>query len=341
MLAIDASSDYTPRLRVDIRNSAFYNNRMSRAYNQPTAKSINDTLFISNCTFADNSLGAAIVTIMGTSVLTNNIFHNPEMDSQIWIPSNSSSGASHTTLIHNNIHRGLGGVYNTSSAYPLIWGPDNTNYDPLFSYEGNRPYTLSSLSPLIDTGWQYASGLAQPGYDAGGNERLWDGDGDGIAVIDIGAYEYQPLFSPQNLAAELWQNQLLLSWEMPVSDRGLSGYRVFRDHLPYAVVSGAGNTYFREHLSQADTLVYQVAALYGNVESALSDSVVVIVFTTDNADDLAPAVTKLSIGPNPFSDIAVIRYTLPKASKVDLKIYNLRGQLVRNLESGTKNPGEH
>jgi hypothetical protein len=264
------------------------------------------------------------------------------MSTQLWITNSLVSGVpSHTTLHNNNILGGTGGVSNSSPQDNLVWGDNNTSYDPLFSLEGNRPYTLSMYSPLIDTGMQPASGLAAPDLDAGGNERLWDGDGDGVAIIDVGAYEYQPLYIPQNLSASIWQGQVLLNWEMPASDRGLSGYRVYRDHLPHADIHGEGSSYFREQISEADTLVYEVAALYGSVESAKSDSVVVVFTPVDISDALAPAVPGLAINPNPFSAKTQIHYSLPKQLKVELSVYNLRGQKVRSLETEIKSSGEH
>jgi len=340
LLQIAPYDNYGTRLRIDIKNSAFYDNYQALPAQMGMVRSLNDTLFISNCTFAGNSGGSSTLAVQGTSVLTNNIFHNPAMSTQILIPNYISSGInSHTTLRHNNILGGASGVYNSTPANPLIWGEGNTDHDPMFSMQGNRPYTLSNLSPLIDSGWQPA--LAEPGYDAGGNERLWDGDGDGIAVIDKGAYEYQPIWSPINLSAELWNSQVLLSWEMPDPPRGLSGYRVYCNHQPHADLDGADHSWFRERITVADTLVYQVAALYGNVESALSDSVVVIVSNVQSSDELAPMLPTLNVGPNPFTDLAVIRYTPPKAAKVELSIYNLRGQKVRSLEGEHRSAGEH
>jgi len=339
LFQISPYDSYGTRLRIEIKNSAFYDNYQAKYSQMANTRSLNDTLFISNCTFAGNSGGSSTIAVQGTSVLTNNIFHNPAMNTQIWIPNYISSGInSHTTLRYNNILGGASGVSNSTSVNPLIWGEGNTAYDPLFSYEGNRPYTLSPESPLIDSGWQAA--FSEPGLDAGGNERLWDGDGDGLAIIDQGAYEYQPVYSPVNLSAELWNGQLVLSWDMTGIPRGLTGYRVYRNNNPHADIEGAQSTWFRERITQPDTLVYRVAALYGNVESTLSDSVVVIVTAVDNSDDLAPGLPTLSVGPNPFTDLAVIRYTLPRDAKVELKIYNLRGQLVRVLDSGIKTAGE-
>jgi hypothetical protein len=261
------------------------------------------------------------------------------MITQLAIPIFNSSGIySHTTLSHNNILGGSSGVYNASSQNPLIWGEGNTDEDPLFSYTGNRPYSLSVLSPLIDSGWQPASGLALDTLDAGGNERLWDGDGDGISIIDKGAYEYQYLSSPTNLSAQLWQNTVELSWEMPGLGRALSGYRIFRNNAPHADVWGADNLCFREQLTASDTLQYRVAALYGNLESAPSDSVVVVYTAVSTEDDVVIPQTGFRISPNPFSGQTNLTVELSASDRTEpittarIVIYNLRGQIVRSLE---------
>ena len=302
-------------------------------------RSLNDTLFIENCTFAGNSGGGPVLYVQGTSVLRNNVFHNPAMNTQLAIPNFNSSGIySHTTLSHNNILGGSSGVYNASSQNPLIWGEGNTDEDPLFSYTGNRPYSLSALSPLIDSGWQPASGFALEALDAGGNQRLWDGDGDGITIIDKGAYEYQYFSPPTNLSAQLWQNTVELSWEMPGLGRALSGYRIFRNNAPHADVWGADNLYFREQLTASDTLQYRVAALYGNLESAPSDSVVVVYTAVSTEDEVLMPQTGFSVSPNPFSGSTTLTVELSASDRTEpittarIVIYNLRGQLVRAIE---------
>jgi len=57
-------------------------------------------------------------------------------------------------------------------------------------------------------------------------------------------------------------------------------------------------------------------------------------------DQLVPPAMPVSIYPNPFMGETSIRYHLDKTSPVSVKVYNLRGQLVRTLYTGTQGKGE-
>ena len=332
MFQIYPFDNYGTRLRIELKNSAFYDNHQGTLNHMGMARSLNDTLFISNCSFAGNTGGSSTIAVQGTSVLTNNVFYNPDMNTQILIPNYISSGIfSSATLINNNILGGSSGVYNQTAQNPVTWGPGNTSHEPLFTAEGNRPYTLSPISPLIDAGWQLSSVIDQA-VDAGGNERYWDGDGDGLTVIDVGAYEYQPMYAPLNLIAEAWQQQISLSWQMPLMDRGLSGFRIYRKGEAYAELPDPSLRYFRDFSAVNDTLSYYIVALYGSVESAASNSVSVVISGVDNQDELSSVTpSQISISPNPFKTSANIELSLSKSAKTQVNIYNIRGQKVRTL----------
>jgi len=71
----------------------------------------------------------------------------------------------------------------------LIWGPGNRDADPLFVDPAIGDLHLKPGSPCIDTGdptFQPPPGAT----DIDRQKRVWDGDRNGIAVVDIGADEF-------------------------------------------------------------------------------------------------------------------------------------------------------
>jgi uncharacterized repeat protein (TIGR02543 family) len=64
------------------------------------------------------------------------------------------------------------------------------NADPLFADAANNNYRLRAGSPCIDRG---SNALATIQFDLDGKARVIDGDGDGTATVDMGAYESAPL----------------------------------------------------------------------------------------------------------------------------------------------------
>jgi type IX secretion system substrate protein len=63
----------------------------------------------------------------------------------------------------------------------------NIFFDPMFVDPENGDYSLQPNSKAIDAGFN-SEFLSELDFD--GNARLWDGNGDGIAIVDIGAYEF-------------------------------------------------------------------------------------------------------------------------------------------------------
>lgn len=73
-------------------------------------------------------------------------------------------------------------------------------------------------------------------------------------------------------------------------------------------------------------------------ESGASEAVVAVPTSASlTAEDLA--AIEPGAGPNPFSGRTVIRYGLPEAAEVDLRVFDLQGRLVAVLQSGSRPAG--
>ena len=96
---------------------------------------------------------------------------------------------SSVTISYCDIEGGIDAVHAWVGS-TCFWLDGNIDEDPLFAGTGEHPFTLSGLSPCIDTGTPDTTGLNLPPWDLINNERIWDGDENGTTIIDMGAYEF-------------------------------------------------------------------------------------------------------------------------------------------------------
>ena len=145
---------------------------------------------IHNCTFYSNGAvgggagGAIFVAGSGNVTISNSIlWGNQGPAHEIDVYDNGS------TCTLNNCCIDTGG-FAFGGAGSII-GYDCIYDDPLFVDASGGDFRLQSTSPCIDTG---DNTLVPSGVDGDldGSKRIMDGNSDGTATVDIGAYEYQP-----------------------------------------------------------------------------------------------------------------------------------------------------
>jgi hypothetical protein len=171
-----------------------------------------DELNLYNCVIANNTS-----TKWGGGIFTqSDPVHTKLVNTIVWGNSpnqvylgGASPGPNDITVEHSNIQGGQAGIIVSSSnvtGNPVIWNSGNLNVTPEFV--SNTDFALQSNSPLIDAGTN-AGSLRE--VDGGGDKRIHDGENDGNATVDIGAYEFGTI-SSESVALGLNAEEKIWLW---------------------------------------------------------------------------------------------------------------------------------
>ncbi|HPR18438.1 MAG TPA: FlgD immunoglobulin-like domain containing protein [Candidatus Cloacimonadota bacterium] len=208
----------------------------------------------------------------------------------------------------------------------------NIEDDPLFLDPVNGNYHLSGNSPCIDTGLEDITPFNLPVYDLDFNDRIWDGDNNGIARIDMGCYEY--LSQPAMGGIEGYITQDYITNFLPFTEIDVSGTLAFPDTNGYYEMKLFPGTYelnadleFYEEVSIPNITV--IAGEYTQVDFEMISLLDVQKHEIPASSSL---ISHLSNYPNPFNPETKISFSVTQSSAfATIEIFNIKGQKVKTL----------
>ena len=178
----------------------------------------NDTLnFFNNIVYNNSSNGAAIALGQGGTINIKNSIISGNSSPYLFLTSRGDE-PTYVNISHSLIQGGTDpSILHIAGPEPygveFIWGEGiiddmpqflgGDEYDPLY-------YQLTELSPCIDSGTPDTTGLYLPPWDLLHNYRVWDGDNNGTAIIDMGCYEFgaEQYVEAENIQSSIFNIQL-------------------------------------------------------------------------------------------------------------------------------------
>jgi hypothetical protein len=146
--------------------------------------------------------------------------------------------------------------------------------------------------------------------------------------------------APQNPQAQTQGVDILVTWDEPAT-RALVYYKVYRNLI--MIADDIVDTSYLDPEVPNGTYTYNIRAVYsGGYQSTLSSDAVIEHVQTNTDGMLIPKVTYLKGNhPNPFNPSTSIEFSIQNYSKVNLSIYNIKGQKVKTLVNEVLPAGEH
>ncbi|MCC6475654.1 S8 family serine peptidase [bacterium] len=159
--------------------------------------------------------------------------------------------------------------------------------------------------------------------------------GNGVANAEV--WRVDP---PTQLAAAVVGDSVFLSWQAPESVGPLDQFEAYLVYENGVIRDTVDTESYRLRLFIPGEYQYVITALYTGGESIPSNSVTVVHTAADENGVALPTKFALhSAYPNPFNPSTQLRFDVPSASQVSLRIFDLTGREVATLVNGRHEPG--
>jgi len=205
----------------------------------------------------------------------------------------------------------------------IICYPDSEGYYEFFLPTGEHKITATGPGYLEQSVQPIALNLQNPS-----------------AELDFFLHWFQPV---EDLQFSVEEDLLTLNWQPPQD--GVVSYKIIRklNSGKYEQIAQTQEAQYLETLFVEGDYRYQVVACYENGESVESEPVsFAYPYVSQDDPQTPPLVSRLHQNyPNPFNSSTTIAFDLALPANVELCIYNVKGQLVRELSRGSLPAGNH
>jgi PKD repeat protein len=200
----------------------------------------------------------------------------------------------------------------------VVYDDSNLGADAVPTFVGNgfHQYMPISSSAVIDAGsLDYPEGVSVPLTDLAGNPRIY-GAGTEFDFTYI-QNDATVTFIPNC-------NQTIndIHW-----DFDMDGNIDSEELMPTYSYTANGN--------------YSVGCYINNGIGGITKTNIIVITTGTDDQTQASVLMSLANYPNPFNPATTICFNIPKFSQVNLSVYNIKGQIVKQLADENMQQGQH
>ncbi|MFA7056669.1 MAG: chitobiase/beta-hexosaminidase C-terminal domain-containing protein [Candidatus Cloacimonadales bacterium] len=192
-----------------------------------------------------------------TSISSTNNVITPVVATVAQLTANFNTYAARLVALENT-HFNVTGSFANGEIYEMTQGTANYNFRSTF-------YDVDYIGTAIPEGVGTVLGIP--------NSRA---EGQFFTARSVADFTFGPVINPapRNLAAQVTENSVALTWQAPAGADNVTGYKIYKNTAYLAQVGVAVLTYTDNGLADGD-YSYYVTAMYGTDESSASNAVTV------------------------------------------------------------------